>query len=180
VHITAWSLFTNPPRDAAIRAAQIARAAGATVSFDPASYQMIREMGHDKFARATASLPIDILFPNRDEGQALTGETDPPTIAQELYERYNGAVIVLKLDKDGCFIMADGHAEHYPTGDRPVVDATGAGDAFDGAFLASYLRDGDLAQAARFANEIGSWVVARYGARPPADDELRAIIEGKA
>lgn len=177
VHITAWSLFTNPPRAAAIRAAQIAKAAGASVSFDPASYQMIREIGYDKFARYTADLPVDILFPNRDEGQALTGESDPEAAAQELYERYNGAVIVLKLDKDGCFVKAKDHAQHYPTGDGPVVDATGAGDAFDGAFLASYLRDGDLARAAKFANDVGSWVVARYGARPPADDELRAVLE---
>ncbi|HNP70449.1 MAG TPA: sugar kinase [Kouleothrix sp.] len=177
VHITAWSLFTDPPRAAALRAAQVAKAAGATVSFDPASYQMIREMGHDRFARITAALPVDILFPNREEGQALTGEHAPEQIAQELFERHNGAVIVLKLDKDGCFVKAGDHAQHYPTGDGPVIDATGAGDAFDGAFLARYLRDGDLAGAARFANDIGSWVVARYGARPPIDDELRAILK---
>src|SRR5436853_1185630 len=73
VHITAWSLFTDPPRSAAVRAAQLAKTAGATVSFDPASYQMIREMGYDAFTRITADLPIDMLFPNRDEGEALTG-----------------------------------------------------------------------------------------------------------
>ena len=57
-----------------------------------------------------------------------------------------------------------------------MVDATGAGDAFDAAFIARYLRDGDLAGAARFANEVGSWVVARFGARPPADGELAQIL----
>ncbi len=180
VHITAWSLFTDPPRAAALRAAKIAKEAGATVSFDPASYQMIREMGHDKFARITASLPVDILFPNRDEGEALTGERRPEDVADELHERYNGAVIVLKLDKDGCYVKSRDHAQHYPTGDGPVIDATGAGDAFDGAFLARYLRDGDLGAAARFANDIGSWVVANYGARPPADDELRALLAREA
>ncbi|MBK9711826.1 MAG: sugar kinase [Kouleothrix sp.] len=176
VHITAWSIFTDPPRRAALRAAQMAKAAGATVSFDPASYQMIRELGHDKFQRITAELPVDILFPNRDEGQALTGEREPRAIAQELHERYGGAVIALKLDRDGCFIQSRGHAQHYPTGDGPVVDATGAGDGFDAAFLARYLQDGDLAGAARFANAVGSWVVARYGARPPIDAELAAIL----
>jgi ribokinase len=176
VHITAWSLFADPPRAAALRAAQIAHAAGATVSFDPASYQMIRELGHDKFERITADLPCDILFPNRDEGEALTRERDPHTIAQELHERYDEAVVALKLDRDGCYVLSKDHAQHYPTGDGPVVDATGAGDAFDAAFLARYLHDGDLAGAARFANEIGSWVVGRYGARPSADAELAAIL----
>ena len=57
-----------------------------------------------------------------------------------------------------------------------ALDATGAGDAFDAAFLAHYRRDGDLAKAAQFANDIGSWVVARYGARPPVDAELKELI----
>jgi ribokinase len=180
VHITAWSLFTEPPRAAALRAARVAKDAGATVSFDPASYQMIRELGHDKFARITADLPVDILFPNRDEGQALTGERDPHMIAQELHERYDGAIIALKLDREGCFILAKDHAQHYPTGDGPVVDATGAGDGFDAAFLAHYLSDGDLAAAAQFANDVGSWVVARYGARPPVDAELKALLKKRS
>ncbi|MFN8566550.1 MAG: PfkB family carbohydrate kinase [Kouleothrix sp.] len=115
-------------------------------------------------------------FPNREEGEALTGERDPAAVTQNLHERYNGAVVVLKLDKDGCFVRAKDHAQHYPTGDVAVLDATGAGDAFDAAFLARYLRDGDLAEAAQFANTIGEWVVAHW--RAPADrrraDELLA------
>jgi ribokinase len=176
VHVTGWSLFTDPPRAAAIRAARIAKSAGATVSFDPASYQMILEMGFDRFRRITADLPVDILFPNRDEGQALTGERDPHAIALDLHRRYGSATIALKLDRDGCYVLSKDHAQHYPTGDGPVVDATGAGDAFDAAFLSRYLRDGDEAAAAQFANALGSWVVARYGARPPADDELAALL----
>jgi len=176
VHITALSMFTNPPRAAALRATQLAKAAGATVSFDPASYQMIRQMGYDTFTRIPAGLPIDMLFPNRDEGEALTGEREPTAITQRLRERYPEAIVVLKLDRDGCYVMADGHAQHYPTGDGLVIDATGAGDAFDAAFIARYLRDRDVAAAARFANAIGSWVVARYGARPPVDAQLAAIL----
>jgi ribokinase len=176
VHITAWSLFTDPPRAAAVRAAQVAKEAGATVSFDPASYQMIREIGHDRFQRYTAGLRVDILFPNRDEGEALTGERDPRAMAAELRELYPGAIIALKLDSDGCYVAADGHAQHYPTASARVVDTTGAGDAFNGAFLARYLAGGDLATAAQFANQVGGWVVARDGARPAPDDELRALL----
>jgi ribokinase len=188
VHLTAWSLFTEPPRAAALRAAQIAKAGGATVSFDPASYQMIRELGYDKFARITADLPVDMLFPNRDEGQALTGEREPAAIAQALRARYPGAIVALKLDREGCFVMADGHAQAYPTSDHPALDATGGGDAFDAAFIARYARDPwpnehpssgqRLAAAARFANTIAGWVVARYGARPPGDEELADMLRG--
>lgn len=177
VHITAWSLFTDPPRRAAIRAAQIAHEAGVSVSFDPASYQMIREMGHDAFHEASAGLPVDMVFPNRDEGIALTATREPEAIAHAMARRYPGATVVLKLDRDGCFVLSDTHAQHYPTDDVAVVDTTGAGDAFNAAFIARYRRDGDLAAAAQFANAIGGWVVSRYGARPAADHDLQAILE---
>jgi sugar/nucleoside kinase (ribokinase family) len=176
VHITAWSLFTDPPRAAALQSAQIAKAAGATVSFDPASFQMIEQMGVDAFRTMAASMPIDIIFPNRDEGAALTGEREPVRIAQKLREYLPGAIVVLKLDKDGCFVLKGDQGQMYPAKSEQVIDATGAGDAFDGAFLARYLRDGSLEAAATFANAVGGWVVAHYGARPAADPELEAIL----
>lgn len=176
VHITAWSLFTDPPRAAAIHAAKIAKAAGATVSFDPASYQMIREMGHDTFDAIISELPIDILLPNRDEGMILTGEREPVAIANALRKRFRDAVVVLKLDKDGCYVSAPGYAHHHRTNDVQVVDATGAGDSFNAGFLAQYVRSGDLAAAAQLANHVGSWVVSHFGARPAMDDAFRALI----
>lgn len=178
VHITAWSLFTDPPRAAAIEAARIAKHAGAVISFDPASYQMIRELGHDAFDRIISDLPVDLLFPNRDEGQALTGERDPEAIARALARRFRDATIILKLDHDGCFVLRGAYARHHATTPVAVVDTTGAGDAFDAAFTARYRRDGDLDAAARFANSIAGWVVERYGARPPVDAALRALLAG--
>lgn len=177
VHITAWSLFTDPPRAAALAAARVAHAAGVPVSFDPASYQMIREMGHDAFSRMIDDLPVDIIFPNRDEGMALTNQREPEAIAGELARRFPGATIVLKLDRDGCFVLSGSLARHFPTSDMPVVDTTGAGDAFNAAFLARYRCDGDLERAAQFANAVAGWVVTQYGARPAADHALRNILE---
>jgi ribokinase len=179
VHITAWSLFSDPPRAAALHAAQIAKAAGATVSFDPASYQMIREMGRDTFDAIIAQLPIDIILPNRDEGMILTGEREPLLIARALRKRFKDAVVVLKLDKDGCVISAPDYEHHHTTHEVPVIDATGAGDSFNAGFLSSYLRDGDLAKAAQLANNLGSWVVSHFGARPAVDDQFYQLIGKK-
>lgn len=173
VHITAWSLFSDPPRAAAIAAARLAKAAGATVSFDPASYQMIRELGRDSFDAIVAELPVDIIFPNRDEGMVLTGEREPVRIAAALRERFPGAIVVLKLDKDGCYVSANGYTDFHQTPPVTVVDATGAGDSFNAGFLARYLRDGDLAAAADMGNVCGSWVVSQFGARPPVDAAFR-------
>lgn len=176
LHVTAWSLFADPPREAAVRAAQIAKAAGATISFDPASYQIIQRIGVAQFDTLTADLPVDIFFPNRDEGATLTGESEPARIAHALRQRYNGALIVLKLDHDGCYVLSGDYERHHPTSAGTVVDTTGAGDSFAAAFLASYARDGDLDHAAQFANAVGRWVVGRFGARPPLDTEFAAIL----
>ncbi|MFN5929761.1 MAG: carbohydrate kinase family protein [Roseiflexaceae bacterium] len=176
VHITAWSLFTDPPRAAAIQAAKVAKAGGATVSFDPASYQMIREMGRDTFDAIVAELPIDIILPNRDEGMVLTGEREPAAIAHALRKRFRDAVVVLKLDKDGCYVSAHGYAQHHSTTEVAVVDATGAGDSFNAGFLAHYVRTGDIAGAAHLANNVGSWVGGRFGARPPLDAAFAPLL----
>ena len=164
VHITAWSVFSDPPRAAALH---------------PASYQMIREMGRDTFDAIIAQLPIDIILPNRDEGMILTGEREPLLIARALRKRFKDAVVVLKLDKDGCVISAPGYEHHHTTHEVPVIDATGAGDSFNAGFLTSYLRDGDLAQAAQLANNLGSWVVSHFGARPAVDDQFYQLIGKK-
>ncbi|MEW6422225.1 MAG: PfkB family carbohydrate kinase, partial [Deinococcota bacterium] len=63
-----------------------------------------------------------------------------------------------------------------PASHDRLVDATGAGDAFGGAFLAAWLTHGDAARAARLAVQVGGWVVARFGARSPADADLRARL----
>jgi ribokinase len=68
LHLTAWSFFTDPPRSAARRAARIAQESGATLSFDPGSFQMIQEMGVESFLSVTTDLGIDIFLPNKEEG----------------------------------------------------------------------------------------------------------------
>ena len=175
-------LLLNPgpvTLSAAVRAAQIAKSAGATVSFDPASYQMIREMGHDRFLRATSGLPVDILFPNRDEGEALTGEREPVAIAGELRQMFPGALVALKLDSDGCFVAGDGHAQHYPTAEAKAVDTTGAGDAFHGAFAAGLSAGMGWEELLRYASGVGALCCTKRGARIgiPTGAEVRAFLQ---
>lgn len=176
IHLTAWSLFNDPPQAAAMRAAQLGRAGGATISLDPASFQMIQDFGRDAFIKLFANTPIDILLPNRDEAQALTGERHPQRMAERLRQMFPGATIVIKLDNDGCYVMSDRGDQAYPTTHVQVMDTTGAGDSFDAAFLARYLATGDIDLAARTANAVAGWVVSRTGARPPVDSALRDIL----
>lgn len=177
LHLTAWSLFADPPRGAALRAAELAKAGGATLSLDPGSFQMIQQFGRDAFLRVVDAIPFDIIFPNDDEAQAMSGQTEPGAMLDWFRARYPQALTALKLDARGALLEGPGLPRvAVPATTDPLVDATGAGDAFGGAFLAHYLRSGDPVAAAQCAAAVGGWVISRFGARPPADDDLRARL----
>jgi len=176
LHLSAWSFFGDPPRAAARRAARIVKEAGGTVSFDPASFQLIQELGVEAFLGFTADLGIDLLFPNHQEGEVLSGESDPERAAKRLAALYPGALIALKLDTYGAYILDQGSGRFAAPAPGRLVDATGAGDAFAGAFLASWLRGEPVARAAELANRVSAWVIERVGARPPADAALRRLL----
>ena len=176
LHLTAWSFFTDPPRSAARNAARIAKKKGISLSLDPGSFQMIEEIGVDKFIQFTNDLDIDIFFPNFEEGKILTGKSDEEEIAQTLAAIYPSAVIALKLDKDGALININGKSTPIPPGTETIIDATGAGDSFAGAYLSQYLNTKNHLKAARFSVKISSWVVNKIGARPSMDQNLRHLI----
>ena len=176
LHLTAWSFFTDPPRSAARTAAQLAKAAGATLSFDPGSFQMIEQIGVAAFLACTQDLEVDVLLPNFEEGSILTGLTAPEDIAAQLNVLYPSALVVLKLDADGSYVHQHGTGTHIPPATNNLVDATGAGDSFAGAFLAHYLEYHSALDAARFATRISAWVIEQIGARPEPDNRLRMLL----
>ena len=179
LHLTAWSFFTDPPRSAARKAARLAREHGATVSFDPGSFQMIQEMGVKNFLAVTADLNFDIVLPNKEEGQVLTGCDEPLAIAEGLTKIFPRALIVLKLDAEGALLYDNGKSTHIPPATNNLVDATGAGDSFAGSFLAHYLVHKSPVDAARFATTISAWVIEHIGARPSADARLKTVLAAR-
>jgi ribokinase len=174
--MTAWSFFVDPPRAAARAAAHLARDSGATLSFDPASFQMIEEMGVGQFLAVTQDLGIDVFLPNYQEGQVLTDLDDPEGIAAALAKLYPDALIMLKLDADGALVHEHGVTTLIPPATNNLVDATGAGDSFAGAFLAKYLQGASAVEAATFATTISAWVIEHLGARPEPDARLRGLL----
>ena len=179
LHLTAWSFFTDPPRSASRTAAQIAKQQGLTISFDPASFQMIQEMGVEQFLSWTKDLDISILFPNYEEGRVLTGCDEPDDIVRSLAKIYSEALIILKLDADGALVFDGQASTQIPPATNNLVDATGAGDSFAGAFLAHYLKSNSAVDAAIFATKVAAWVIEHLGARPTPDNRLKQIIKNR-
>ena len=177
LHLTAWSFFTDPPRSAARIAAQLAHQNNLTISFDPASFQMIQEMGVEQFLSWTKDLNINIFFPNFEEGRVLTGFDEPEAIVRSLANIYDNALIILKLDADGALVFDGKTATQIAPATNNLVDATGAGDSFAGAFLAHYLKSNSAVDAAKFATKVAAWVIEHLGARPATDTRLQQIIQ---
>src|SRR5690606_7694835 len=95
---------------------------------------------------------------------------------ERLAELYPGAMIALKLDAQGSYLLESRTGTHLPPAPGRLVDATGAGDAYAGAFLASWLAGTGATQAAALANSVSAWVIGRVGARPERDAQLSVTL----
>ncbi len=137
---------------------------------------MIQEMGVEQFLSWTKDLGINILFPNYDEGRVLTGFDEPDDILKSLSNIYNDALIILKLDADGALVFDGKTSTQIPPATNNLVDATGAGDSFAGAFLAHYLNSNSPIDAAIYATKVAAWVIEHLGARPATDARLQQIV----
>ena len=105
----------------------------------------------------------DLLFMNEDEARMLSASSDPARAAEVMRE-HGTHVVVVKLGGRGCAVYGPDHVVECPAFQVPVVDTTGAGDCFAGAFLAALLRGRSFADAAKFANAVGALTIQQLGA----------------
>ncbi|HEX4329561.1 MAG TPA: sugar kinase [Burkholderiales bacterium] len=149
-----------------VRAINIARAAGVKVAYDTNLRLKLwpLERARDVMRRAIAL--ADYLLPGLEDMRALAGLDDPDAIIDWCFAQ-GARNVVLKLGGQGC--IAATREQRTRIGGHAVnaVDATGAGDCFDGAFLARLHFGDDLAAAARYANAAAALATTGFGAVAP-------------
>lgn len=152
--------------DTCLAAAEQVRAAGGLVSYDTNLRLSLWPLPRAR-AVIDATLKLcDIALPGLDDAQLITGLDDPDAIADRLLG-YGARIVALTMGADGVLTATPDHRERLSPHDVKLVDATGAGDAFDGAFLAEYLETGDPFAAARYANAAAALSVTGFGAIAP-------------
>jgi sugar/nucleoside kinase (ribokinase family) len=163
LHLSGYTLFAPGPRAAGLAAVAAARAAGCTVSVDPASTGPLAAYGVDRWLADTAAATL--VLPNGDEAQLLTGCADPAAAARALATRHPVAVVT--LGADGALWAAGDLLVHRRAHPATVVDTTGAGDAFTAGLLSVWLtdRNGDPVAALEAGLARAAAVVTRPGAR---------------
>lgn len=150
--------------DAVFAAIELAHAAGARVSYDTnlrrALWPLPRAVIHAGIAAS------DIAVPGLEDAEAFTGQTKPEAIVG-FYLDLGPKIVALTLGRDGTLVATPERRTRVPAGPVEAVDATGAGDTFDGASLAR-LAAGDAPEdAARYANAAAALSTLGYGADAP-------------
>lgn len=162
------------PMAAAQRALEIARAGGATTILNPAPAAAI----------APAMLALcDFVTPNESEAEGITGIAvtslaDAERAADALLSRGVGAAIIT-LGEKGALYRDGRRSVHVPAFDAgPVVETTGAGDAFNGGFATALAEGADPVDAVRFGCATAAISVTRPGTAPamPARAEIEALL----
>ena len=165
------------PIEAAMRALEIAHEAGVTTILNPPP---------------AATLPqsiyalCDYVTPNETEAGALTGRTvesidDARAAADALLAKGARAAIVT-LGKRGVLLRTADLSVHVPAvAAGPVVETTGAGDAFNGGFAAALAKGYAPAEAVRFGCAVAGVSVTRAGTAPsmPSLEEAMALYNQK-
>ena len=160
--------------DAAIAAA---RKAGVKVSYDTNLRLRLWELDVARKVIDATIARCDVALPSLDDSQQLTGLQEPDAIA-DYYLKLGAPLVALKMGADGALIATAGKRTRIAPYKVEAVDATGAGDTFDGAFLTRLLSGDDPETAARYANVAAALSTTGYGAVTPMPrqaDVLKAL-----
>lgn len=159
--------------EAALQASAWMHAAGKKVSIDcsktdgaPISPEMAALVPH-----------VDILICGSGFGFSLTGKRDIWEAGKAMLA-LGPSIVVQTEGEDGSYTTTVETSFHTPAFKINVVDTTGAGDVFHGAYLVGLLHGWDLGKTARFATAVSAIECTKLGGRVgiPSYDETIAFL----
>ena len=162
------------PADAALRGLQIARAAGTLTVFNPAPALPFDD----------AVYPLcDFITPNEHEAAILTGlpvtNLEEARAAGDAFLARGVGCALITLGSQGALLHSASESVLIaPFNAGPVLETTGAGDAFNGGFAAALAEGATPKEAARFAAALAAISVTRAGTAPsmPQRADVDALL----
>ncbi len=156
-----------------VRAARIARAAGVAVVSDV-----------ERILPGVEPLleVVDHVIAGWQFAAAFSGAPDPSAAVRALWNASRKAVVVT-LGAEGCVFTTDGSAvQHFPAFSVVVVDTTGCGDVFHGAYCAALARGETIPACIRIASAAAALKATRPGAQAgaPSRAQLDAFLAAYA
>ena len=161
--------------DAAGTALSFAKDGGAITILNPAPAQPLGE---------NILKLCDFVTPNEIEAEQITGTpvksiNDAEIAAGKLLEK-GASAAVITLGEQGALFKDNNQIIHQPSYEvGPVVETTGAGDAFNGGLAVALAEEMPIDQALRFACATASISVTRHGTAPSMPDrhEIDTLIK---
>jgi tagatose kinase len=161
-HIMGSSLISSQMTQTILHAVELARAAGAEISFDPnIRKELLLNPAMAETIREILS-KTDILLPSEDDLKYLFAEASELDAAHQLLAG-NTRLILLKRGKNGCTYFDRQRKIDVPPLIAHEVDPTGAGDCFGGTFISCLVQEIPLPRALSLANAAGSLAVRMRG-----------------
>jgi 2-dehydro-3-deoxygluconokinase len=161
-------------REAVFKAASVCKGAGGLFSFDPNVRPKLWPIGTARAVTERAFRMADIVLASIEDMDLLYGIRDPIEAAMKLRDMGVEAVVV-KLGGDGCYVSKGDESFRAPGFKVDVLDTTGSGDAFDGAFVLGLLEGWGLRDTADFANAVGALTATGHGAVAPIPNRAEAF-----
>ncbi|OQA88511.1 MAG: putative sugar kinase YdjH [Lentisphaerae bacterium ADurb.Bin242] len=149
------------------KALKLAKKHHCTVSFDLASFEVVRLFRADLEEIFSAGC-VDIVFANEDEARELCGpESFSPDRAAEKLAPFC-TVVAVKLGKNGAFVTDRTVSCRIAPKSVQAVDTTGAGDLWQAGFLFGYLSGHGIEKAGKMGSLLGAEIVQVFGAEIPS------------
>jgi 2-dehydro-3-deoxygluconokinase len=167
LHVSAISQAISPSaQDACAAAIAIARDAGAAIVYDTNLRLKLWSLSRAREVIRATLRHVDWALPSLDDAREIYGLDDADAIVAAMQD--DGARrVVLKRGAAGCIVATDDTRARIDAHRVDAVDATGAGDCFDGAFVARLAAGDDPVRAARYANAAAALSTRGYGAVAP-------------
>lgn len=162
VHLEGYTLYNEDLAESAMR---LAKAHGAKVSFDLASFETVRRFkGHILYLLENY---VDIVFANQEEISVLLGERDEKKACSFLGGMCELSVVL--MGPQGCWVNHEEALVHCPAYPVEPLDTTGAGDLFASGFLHGFMRGYPPHICAHYGAIAGRAVVQVMGPVIPHD-----------
>lgn len=158
--------------EAALQAAKWMKDAGKTVVMDGSKTNSSVGERHRKLVEY-----VDVLITGSGFAKGLTGIADIYDAGEAILEM-GPRIFVETVGEDGSYTISAEERFHTPAFKVDVIDTTGAGDVFHGAYIVGLLHGWNLRQIAQFSTAVSAIKCTKLGGRAgiPSFDETISLL----
>ena len=173
LHVSGISqAISESATEAVFHAIRIAREAGVKVAYDPNLRLKLWPLDRARTVIVATMALVDYFLPSLDDVRLVSGLDDPTAILEWCHQQ-GARSVVFKLGRAGSWVSHDAGRTPVAAFTVEALDATGAGDCFDGSLLARLAVGEDIVAAAHWASAAAALATTGYGAVEPLPTAAR-------